>query len=97
VTFFPPQRRVVPKERALSKEGVRPNNRAILRQQSYAYNDPFLFVIPSEADLSRRAVEESAVRHSGAPDLQVYNHLPVVIPRDGWVSRRRTVHRGIYL
>jgi hypothetical protein len=41
---------------ALSKEGVRPNNRAIPWQQSYAYNHPFLFVIPSEA-------EESAVRH----------------------------------
>src|SRR5579863_1086493 len=38
------------------------------------YNDPLLFVIPSEA-------EESAVRHSGAPDLQVYNYLPFVILR----------------
>src|ERR1700751_1970213 len=79
--FFPPQRRVVPKERALSKEGVRTNNRAIPWQQFYAYNNPLLFVIPpapacrgSEADLSRRAVEESAVRHSGAPNLSVYNH-----------------------
>jgi hypothetical protein len=88
--FFPPQRRVVPKERASSKEGVprRPNNRAILWQQSYAYNDPLLFVIPpaparrgSEADLSRRAVEETAVRHSGVPDLPVDNYLPFVILR----------------
>jgi hypothetical protein len=31
-----------------------------------------------EADLSRRAVEESAVRHSGAPNLPVYNYLPFV-------------------
>ena len=50
----------------------RPNNRAIPWQQSYAYNDPLLFVIPSEA-------EESAVRLSGAPDLPVYNYLPFVI------------------
>ena len=64
----------MPKERALSKEGVRTNNRAIPWQQSYAYNDPLLFVIPSEA-------EESAVRHSGAPDLPVYNYLPFVILR----------------
>src|ERR1700751_4360676 len=48
--FFPPQKRVVPKERALSKEGVRTNDRAIPWQQSYAYNDPLLFVIPSEAE-----------------------------------------------
>ena len=34
-----------------------------------------------EADLSRRAVEESAVRHSAAPDLPVYNYLPFVILR----------------
>jgi hypothetical protein len=71
---FPPQRRVMPKERALSKEGVRTNNRAIPWQPSYAYNDPLLFVIPSEA-------EESAVRHSGAPDLPVYDYLPFVILR----------------
>jgi hypothetical protein len=32
-----------------------------------------------EADLSRRAVEESAVRHSGAPNLQFHNHLSLVI------------------
>src|SRR5579859_5037946 len=62
------------KERALSNEGVRTNNRAIPWQQSYAYNHPLLFVIPSEA-------EESAVRHSGAPDLPVYNYLPFVILR----------------
>ena len=37
----------MPKERALSKEGVRTNNRAVPWQQSYAYNDPLLFVIPS--------------------------------------------------
>src|ERR1700751_4912854 len=86
--FFPPKRRVRPKERALSKEGVRTNNRAIPWQQSYAYNNPLLFVIPpapgcrgSEADLSRRAVEESAVRHSGVPDLPVDNYLPFVILR----------------
>src|ERR1700741_4495775 len=57
----------MPNEQALSKEGVRTNNRAIPWQPSYAYNDPLLFVIPSEA-------EESAVRHSGAPDLPVYNY-----------------------
>jgi hypothetical protein len=33
-----------------------------------------------EADLSRRAVEGSAVRHSGAPNLPFYNHFPFVIP-----------------
>jgi hypothetical protein len=43
--------------------------------EELAYNDPLLFVIPSEA------VEESAVRHSGAPDLPVYNYLPFVILR----------------
>jgi hypothetical protein len=68
----------------LSKEGVSPsrsNNRAIPWQQSCAYNHPLLFVIPpapacrgSEADLSRPAVEESAVRPSGAPNLSVYNY-----------------------
>jgi hypothetical protein len=31
-----------------------------------------------EADLSRRAVEGSAVRHSGAPNLPFYNHFPFV-------------------
>ena len=59
----------------MSKEGRvprRPNNRAIPWQQSFAYNDPLLFVIPSEA-------EDSAVRHSGAPNLPVYNYLPFVI------------------
>jgi hypothetical protein len=34
-----------------------------------------------EADLSRRAVEGSAVRHSGAPNLPFYNHFPFVILR----------------
>ena len=33
----------------------------------FPYNDPLLFVIPSEA-------EESAVRHSDAPNLPVYNY-----------------------
>jgi hypothetical protein len=62
-------------EGALSKEASPPpNNRAIPWQQSYAYNDPLLFVIPSEA-------EESAVRHSGAPDLPVCTYLPFVILR----------------
>jgi hypothetical protein len=84
VTFFCHTKTDGAEERALSKEGVPrcPNNRAVLWQQSYAYNDPLLFVIPpapacrgSAADLSRRAVEESAVRHSGAPNLPVYNYL----------------------
>ena len=65
---------MVLKEQALSKEGVRTNNRAIPWQQCYAYHGPLLFVIPSEG-------EESAVRHSGAPDLPVYNYLPFVILR----------------
>src|SRR5579859_7816540 len=70
--FFPPQRQVVPKGRCQRKASRRPNNRAIPWQQSYAYNHPLLFVIPSEA-------EESAVRHSGAPNLQVYNYFLFVI------------------
>src|SRR6201995_4514280 len=37
----------MPKERVMPKEGVRTNNRAIPWQQSYAYNHPLLFVIPS--------------------------------------------------
>src|SRR6201987_1997940 len=100
--FFPPQRRVVPKERALSKEGVRTNNRAIPWQQFYAYNNPLLFVIPpapacrgSEADLSRRAVEESAVRHSGAPDLPDYNYLPFVILRADDFFRSLRIQRTL--
>src|SRR5579859_6053159 len=44
-----------------------------------------------EADLSRRAVEESAVRHSGAPDLPVYYYLPFVI--DG--AKRLTDFGGV--
>src|ERR1700756_4511936 len=43
----------MPKERALSKEGVRTNNRAIPWQQSYAYNHPLLFVIPTGAERLR--------------------------------------------
>ena len=38
------------------------------------FHHPLLSVIPSEA-------EESAVRHSGAPNLPVCNHLPFVILR----------------
>src|SRR5258707_14998706 len=41
----------------------------------------------SEADLSRRAVEGSAVRHSGAPNLPFYSHFPFVIPREADRSR----------
>jgi hypothetical protein len=38
------------------------------------FNDPLLFVIPSEA-------EGSAVRRSGAPNLSLYDHFPFVVPR----------------
>jgi hypothetical protein len=33
-----------------------------------------------EADLSRLAVEGSAVRHSGAPHLPLYNRSPLCLP-----------------
>ena len=60
----------------------RPNNRAIPWQQSYAYNDPLLFVIESEA-------EESAVRHSGAPNLPFHNYSLLSSSRDD--NERATV------
>ena len=38
-----------------------------------SFRQPSPFVIPSEG-------EESAVRHSGAPNLEFYNHFSFVIP-----------------
>ena len=72
MTFFL-QRRVVPKERALSKEGVpaAPTTALSHGKQSYAYNGPLLFVIPSEA-------EESAVRPSGAPLLSAHHFHQII-------------------
>jgi hypothetical protein len=41
-----------------------------------------------EADLSRRAVEGSAVRHSGAPNLSFYNHFLFVILEEDTATTR---------
>jgi hypothetical protein len=41
----------------------------------FPFNNPLLFVIPSEA-------EGSAVRHSDASNLPFYNHFPFVVPRE---------------
>ena len=41
-----------------------------------------------EADLSRLAVEGSAVRHSGAPNLPFHSHFPMVILKDDTATAR---------
>jgi hypothetical protein len=47
-----------------------------------------------QADLSRRAVEGSAVRHSGAPNLPFYNHFPFVILSEA--LRGSIANKGLY-
>jgi len=51
------------------------------------FNNPLLFVIPSEADLSRRAVEGSAVRHSERPTFAVLKPLFLFSSREPVVFR----------
>jgi hypothetical protein len=69
VTFFAcAQKRLLSMGRAVvDGKGVPPSsNCPILRNCPFPFNNPLLFVIPSEAS-------GSAVRHSGAPNLPFYN------------------------
>jgi hypothetical protein len=78
VTFFAfAQKRSLSLEKAVvDGEGVPavPTTAFTLDNGPLPFNNPLLFVIPSEA-------EGSAVRHSGALNLPFHNHFPFVILR----------------
>jgi hypothetical protein len=52
-----------------------PRQLPIPRQLSSPFQRPSRICHSERSDLSRRAVEESTVRHSGAPNLPFYNYL----------------------
>jgi hypothetical protein len=53
----------------MEKASLPPATALSLRNCPFPFNNPLLFVIPSEAS-------GSAVRHSGAPNLPFYNSKP---------------------
>jgi hypothetical protein len=66
----------------------RPNNRFVPWQRSSPIGNPLLFVIPSEADLSRLAVEGSAVPRASPGNVD-FHAGPIKPPPPGHETRQR--------
>jgi len=81
----------------------RPNNRFVPWQRSSPIGNPLLFVIPSEADLSRLAVEGSAVPWASPGNVDFHaqgfsppdpsnRRLPAMKPGNATRAHRKRTH-----